>query len=250
MEKNMSCKYSWGRILVSKLPNVYHPEMNYFNICIFSRHTYSGSPSWGPQPTCFQAGRRGPFSQFLFCLGNVPNANEGKVLSFLLSLGSPLGNRVIEIILKWCDQDEDLSCPKWRPILTKMITYHDQSVGLSWPNLCPLLTQLESYFEVYDNMFTILSHWNMWSEQNDDQLLLSWGFWVLKGEHEINYIQNCIYMFSKCSQHWHKKAFSSGVVCSAGVEVLLAPLIEVETSRIEHYLSRQITNRPQRSLEP
>ena len=34
-EKNMSCKYSWGRILVSKLPNVYHPEMNYFNICIF-----------------------------------------------------------------------------------------------------------------------------------------------------------------------------------------------------------------------
>ena len=47
-----------------------------------------------------------------------------------------------------------------------------------------------------------------------------------------------------------KKAFSSGVVCSAGVEVLLAPLIEVETSRIEYYLSRQITNRPQRSLEP
>ena len=105
----------------------------------FSRHTYSGSPSWGPQPTCFQAGRRGPFSQFLFCLGNVPNANEGKVLSFLLSLGSPLGNRVIEIILKWCDQDEDLSCPKWRPVLTKMITYHelayhDQTYALSWLN--------------------------------------------------------------------------------------------------------------------
>ena len=164
MKKNMSCKYSWGRILVSKLPNVYHPEMNYFNICIFFKAHIFRLPKLGTPTHLLSGGEAGTFFPICFCLGNVPNANEGKVLSFLLSLGSPLGNRVIEIILKWCDQDEDLSCPKWRPVLTKMITYHDQSVGLSWPNLCPLLTQLESYFEVYDYMFTILSHWNMWSE--------------------------------------------------------------------------------------
>ena len=54
-------------------------------------HIFQGTHIQAPQPTCFQAGTIFPI---FILFGKRPNANEGKVLSFLLSLGSPLGNRV------------------------------------------------------------------------------------------------------------------------------------------------------------